>query len=141
MSKAFSRKQEIAIDRHEGRVLRVDDEEAHHAHGHLHHFVGMRVVHEGTGLHEVELVDEGLAGLDMRLRQAADAIHAGRQDHAVPMDGCVLRQLVGDEDAHALAFHRLDGRPGRLPVIAPHAAPSCLRLVRAPPVRPQGGIP
>ena len=28
------------------RVLRMDDEQAHHAHRHLHHLVGVRVVHE-----------------------------------------------------------------------------------------------
>ena len=30
-------------------ALGVGDPQAHHAHGHLHHFVGMRVVHEGAG--------------------------------------------------------------------------------------------
>jgi hypothetical protein len=39
---------EIAIDAAEGRVLRVDDEEAHHAHRHLDHLVRMRVVHVGA---------------------------------------------------------------------------------------------
>ena len=30
------------------RVLGVHDEHAHHAHRHLHHLVGVRVVHEGA---------------------------------------------------------------------------------------------
>ena len=97
----------------------MHDEKAHHAHRHLHHLVGVRVVHEGAALLQHELVDEGLARLDMRLRQAADAIHAVRQQHAVPVDGGVLGQLVGDEDADLVAFDRLDGRPGRLAVVAP----------------------
>ena len=42
---------------------------------------------------ELELVDEGLAGLDVRLGEAADAIHAARQDHAVPVHGGVLRAV------------------------------------------------
>ena len=37
---------EVAIDAPEGGVPGMHDEEPHHAHGHLHHFVGMRVVHE-----------------------------------------------------------------------------------------------
>ena len=97
----------------------MDDEHPHHAHRHLDHLVGMRVVHEGAGFHEVELVDEGLADRDMRLRQSADAVHAGRQDHTVPVDGRMFRQLVGDEDADAVAFDRLDCRARRLAVIAP----------------------
>jgi len=36
----------------------------HHAHRHLHHLVSarVRVVHEGPRLHQIELVDVGLAG-------------------------------------------------------------------------------
>jgi hypothetical protein len=73
-------------------------------------------------LPQLELVDEGLARLDVRLRQAADAIHAIGQALAVPVDRGVLRQLVGDEDADLVALDRLDGRPGRLAVIAPEIA-------------------
>ncbi len=47
---------------------------------HLHHLVGMRVVHEAAAAVELELVDEGLAGRDMRLREAANAVHAVRQE-------------------------------------------------------------
>ena len=117
--------------RRKRRVLGMHDERAHHAHRHLHHLVGMRVVHEGAAALELELVDEGLAHRDMRLGEAADAVHAVRQQHAVPMHGGVLGQLVGDEDADLVAFDRLDGRARRLAVIAPQLAPSCRARSRA----------
>ena len=105
--------------RHEVRVARMHDERAHHAHRHLHHLVGVRVVHEGARVLHLELVDEGLADRDVRLRQPADAVHAVRQQDAVPVDRGVLGQLVGDEDAHLVAFDALDRRPRRLAVVAP----------------------
>ncbi|OMP13455.1 hypothetical protein COLO4_01653 [Corchorus olitorius] len=113
---------EIAVDAMLRRVFRVHDDKAHHAHRHLHHLVGMRVVHEGAGLLHLELVDEGLAGWNVRLRQAAHAVHAGGQDHAVPVHRGVLGQLVGHEDAHAIAFYAFDRRAGALAVVAPEMA-------------------
>ena len=104
------------------RVLGMHDERAHHPHRHLHHLVGMRVVHEGAAAIEHELVDEGLADGDVRLGQPADAVHAVRQQHAVPMHGRVLGQFVGNEDADLVALDRLDGRTGRLAVIAPQSS-------------------
>jgi hypothetical protein len=112
-------KDEIAIDPHEFRIARMNDERAHHAHCHLHHLIGMWVVHEGAALLQHELVDKGLARFDLRLGQPADAIHAARQQHAVPMDRGVLGQSVGDEEADLIAFDRLDRRPRRLAVVAP----------------------
>src|SRR5690606_1626763 len=100
-------------------AARVDHQQAHHAQGQLHHLVHMRVVHVAAVLAQGELVGVGLARLDLRLRQAADAIHAAGQDQAVPVDGGRLGQVVGDEDAHAVAFHRLQGRAGRAAVVAP----------------------
>ena len=97
----------------------MHDDRAHHAHRHLHHLVRVRVVHESPAFPDREFVDEGLARLDVRLRQSADAIHAVRHQHAVPMDGCVLGQLVGDEDADLVALDAFDGRPRRLAVVAP----------------------
>jgi hypothetical protein len=111
-------KDEIAIDPHEFRITRMNDERAHHAHCHLHHLIGMWVVHEGAALLQHELVDKGLARFDLRLGQPADAIHAARQQHAVPMDRGVLGQSVGDEEADLIAFDRLDRRPRRLAVVA-----------------------
>ena len=49
-----------------------------------------------------------------------NAVHAGRQQDAVPVDGGRLRQLVGHEDANAVALYRLDGRAGAGAVEAPH---------------------
>ena len=67
------------------RIARMHHDHAHHAHGHLHHLVGMGVVHEGAALLQLELVDEGLARRDVRLGEAANAVHAVRHEHAVPM--------------------------------------------------------
>ena len=97
----------------------MHDEQAHHAHRHLHHLVGMRVVHEGPAVLQLEFVDEGLARRDVRLVQSADAVHAVRHDHAVPMNGGVLGQSIGDEDANLVALDRFEGRTRRLAVVAP----------------------
>ena len=51
----------VAIDAVLLRVLGVDDEQAHHPHGHLRHLVGMRVVHVRARALQHELVHEGLA--------------------------------------------------------------------------------
>ena len=48
-------------------ALWVGDPQAHHAHGHLHHFVRMRVVHEGARAARFKLIDEGFAGRNVRL--------------------------------------------------------------------------
>ena len=111
--------QEIAVHGPEGRVLGMHDEHAHHAHRHLHHLVGMGVIHEGAGFDQVELVDIGLARRDRRMAEAADAVHAGRQDQPVPVDRCVFGQPVGHEDADAVSLDRLDRGAGGLAVIAP----------------------
>src|SRR5260221_3919809 len=44
-----------------------------------------RQVHERAALLYLNLVDEGLSRLDVRLRHAADPVHAVRQQHAVPV--------------------------------------------------------
>src|SRR3990167_5417878 len=49
--------------------------------------LAMRGVHEGAGPARDELVDEGLARADGRLRQARHAVHAVGQALAVPVDG------------------------------------------------------
>src|SRR3982074_2045636 len=97
----------------------MHDDHSHHAHGHLDHLVRMRVVHEGAAVLHLEFVDEGLAGLDMRLAKAAYPVHPARQDKTLPMDGRMLRQFVGDEDADLVALDGLDGRARRLTVVAP----------------------
>src|SRR5882762_1823603 len=110
---------EVAVYLELADVLGMNDEEPHHSHRHLHHFIGVRVVHVGTRPWQHELVDESLAGLDVWLRKSAHTVHAVGKQHAVPVHGRVLRQLVGHEDAHAVAFHRFDGGAGARAVVAP----------------------
>jgi hypothetical protein len=69
----------------------------HHSHRHLDHSARVGVVDERAALLQLELIDEHLFRLDVRLRHAADAVHPVRQQHAVPMYGRMLRQFVGDE--------------------------------------------
>ena len=111
----------------------MDHQRAHHAHRHRH-LVGVRVVHERALVLHLELVDEGLADRDMRLGETADAVHAVRKQDPVPVDRGVLRQLVGDEDAHLVALDALDRRTGRLAVVAPGAR-SCRARAGAAPAR------
>ena len=110
---------EVAIDRPHAGIARMDDEKAVHAEGDLHHLVEMRVIHQRAGLLERELVRERLARRDLRLIETAHAVHAVRDDEAVPVHRGPLGQFVRDEDAHAIAFERLDRRPRRRAVVAP----------------------
>ena len=112
-------KTKIAIDADELGIAGMHDEHAHHAHRHLHHLVGVRVIHEGPAFLKLEFVDESFSGLDVGLGQAADAIHAARHQHAVPVDCRVIGQLAGHEQAYLVALHCLDGGPWRLAVVAP----------------------
>ncbi len=99
--------------------LRMRHPQAHHAHRHLCHLVGMRVVHERPRPARDEFVDERLAHTDRRLGQSGHAVHAVGQALAVPVDAGVLRQAVGDEQAHPVALHHFDRRSGGLSVVAP----------------------
>src|SRR2546427_6452017 len=54
--------------------LRMRDPQAHHAHGHLHHLVGMRVVHEGAGAARRELVDRKSTRLNSSHSQISYAV-------------------------------------------------------------------
>ncbi len=110
---------EISVDPHQRRVFRMGNPETHHAHRHLHHFIGMRVVHEGAGAARHELIDEGFARRDSGLGQAGDAIHAIRQTLAVPVHGGMFRQFIRHENPHPVAFHHLDRRPRALAVVSP----------------------
>src|SRR4029079_3401849 len=58
---------EVAVDAPEGGILWMYDEGPHHSHCHLHHLVGMGVVHERATAIEHELIDEGLVHGDVRL--------------------------------------------------------------------------
>src|SRR5450830_1274743 len=110
---------EIAIHTHELRIFGMRDPESHHAHRHLHHFIRMRVVHEGAGAPCSEFVDESFTRRDTRLCQTGDAIHAVGQALSVPVYGGVFGQLVGDEDANAIAFDDFNRRAGTLTVVTP----------------------
>ena len=97
----------------------MKDEQAHHPHRLLHHLVEVRVIHVRPVLLDRELVLEGLARFDSGLIQAGHAVHPVRKDHAVPMHRGGLRETILDVDAEPVALHRLDGRAGRLSVVAP----------------------
>jgi len=110
---------EVAVDGVQGWVLWMHDDGTHHAHRHLHHVVGMRVIHERARVIHVELVHPGLARLNRGLREAGNTIHAMRQTYAVPVDCRVLGQPVGYEYSEPIALDAFDRRTGRLTVIAP----------------------
>ena len=116
---SVEKENEIAIDAVFSGIARMHDEEPHHTHGHLNHFVGMGMVHEGPALSEFELVDERLSRFDVRLRETANPVHAARQKLAMPMDRRMLGQPIGDKDANAVALHRLDRRTRALAIVAP----------------------
>ena len=124
---AVQQEGEIALDRRVRGVARMDDEQPHHAGRQLHDLVGVRVVHVRAVLAQRELVGPGLAGLDVRLRQPADAVHPAGQQDAVPVDAGVLGQAVRHEDAHAVAFERLDRRTRRRAVVTPGLHPGAGR--------------
>ena len=109
----------VAVDALRLGLPRMNDEQPHHAYRHLHHLIGMRVVHVGAVLAQRELVDIGFAGLDVRLAQATHTIHARGQIDAVPVDGGVLGQAIGHQDAHPIAFVDFDRRPRRAAVVTP----------------------
>ena len=100
-------------------VFWMHDEHSHHAHRHLHHFIGVRMIHVSARASQLELVDEGFTWLDVRLSEAADAVHAVGKPLSVPMDSCVFRQLVGDKNTDLVTFNRFYGWAGRLTVVAP----------------------
>ena len=51
-------------------VFGVGNPGSHHAHGHLGHFIGMGVIHEGTGAAGDKFIHKSLPRLDCGLRQA-----------------------------------------------------------------------
>src|SRR5207244_12922580 len=59
---------EVAIDRRLVSVFRMNDNKYLHSHRHLHHFVGMRMVHLHAMLLQRELVSVSFSGRNMLLR-------------------------------------------------------------------------
>ena len=84
----------------------------------------VRVVEIGAVLVQRELVDGLLAGLDRLLGDAVNAVDAVGQFEAVQVQDRRFRQLVVDDDAHAVAFGHFNGGAGHAVVVAPHVHPS-----------------
>ena len=78
--------QEIAIHPMLVRIARMHDQAAVHAHDHLHHFIRMRVIHEGARFGHYKFVDESFSGFDLWLIQTTHAVHAIRH---TPRGGAV----------------------------------------------------
>ena len=102
-----------------GGLAGVDHDHAHHPHRHLGHLVVVRVVHQRAMLVERPLVAEGLTGLDRRLAQPTDTIHAMGNEDPVPVHSGRSGELVGDVDPHPISLHCLQGRSVHAPVVSP----------------------
>ena len=132
--------QKMAIDRFRISLLWMNDEEPLHAHRHLSHLVGVRIVHLRPMLNERKFVSIGLTRRNVLLRDATDAVHSVRQDEAVPVHCSWLRELVRDQDANAIALHGFNRRARCLPVITPAVDHHAGRTPVSPAQR-SGGIP
>ena len=92
---------------------------AHEPHGHLGHFIMVGVIGESPVLAKSPFMDKGFARLDGSLAEAPNPIHAGVQDHAMPVNGGRRRQAIGDVDADPVPLDRLYGGAMDLAIIAP----------------------
>ena len=110
---------EIPINLRAFRFLRMNDEKSHHSHCQLQHFIGMRMIHEGAVLPQRKFVNIGFTRTDMRLSEAADAVHSIGQKNAMPVNAGVLGQFVGHQNTNPIAFNRFDGRPRCLSIVTP----------------------
>ena len=77
---------------------------------------GMAMVPVGAGLPDLEAVGEGFARLDAAETHHRHAVHVERQQDAVPMEGGVLLEAIGDIHRHLLAFLPAQRRAGDLAV-------------------------
>src|ERR1700730_2376238 len=89
---------------------------------------GMAVVPVGAGLADLETVGKGLAGLDAVEIHHGNAVHAGRHQDTVPMDGGLLPEAVDDVDRHLLALLPAQRRSRDLAVDGEYAARLALDL-------------
>src|SRR6516225_6325336 len=112
--------QQITVDAR-NRLEFLDDQCAGQTASKLLQRVGVRVIPERAGVGRGELVDEALAGPDRLLCQAGHAVHRVRQANAVPVDGCVLAELVDHRDPHRLAPTNPQFRAGHGALIGPHS--------------------
>ncbi|MCY1281560.1 hypothetical protein D9M70_303700 [compost metagenome] len=92
------------------RLLRVDHDGAVHAHLFLQ--AGMAVVPVGAVLLHLEAVLVHAVRGDAGEAEARHAVHVGRQDHAVPVDGGVFVQAVAHPQGHGVAFAPAQQRAG-----------------------------
>ena len=90
-------------------LLGVCDPRAHHAHGHLRHFIGMWVVHECARAARYKLIHKGFTGSYGWLVQAGYTVHPIGQALTVPMHAGVLRQAVGHKQANLVTLYNLNG--------------------------------
>ena len=86
----------------------MGDPKTHHAHRHLRHLVGVRVVHKGAGAAGFKFVHKGFTHGNGGLVQTRYAVHAVGQALAVPMNTGVLGQLIRDKNAYPVAFHHFN---------------------------------
>ena len=91
-------------------VLGMGDPKTHHAHRHLRHLIGVRVVHEGARAASYKLVNKGFTHRNGGLVQTRYAVHAVRQALAVPMNAGVFGQLIRDKNAYPVALHDFNRR-------------------------------
>ena len=73
--------------------------------------VGVGVVPVGSALADGEFVGEHFAGPDGRKAKAGNAVHPGRDQGAVPVDGRVLAHPVMDVDAGEVPLPEAQGGP------------------------------
>ena len=64
----------------------------------------MTVVPISTVLLNLKLIYIHAIGSDAVEAQSRHAIHVGRQDHAVPVNGCIFAQLIPDPQRDRIPF-------------------------------------
>ena len=97
----------------------LHDQHAVKAARHLFEAVRMRVVPEGAGIDGIELVGEGPAGPDRRLRHVRHAVHGVGQPEPVPVDRGVFVEAVVEHDPQPVALAHADFGPGHAAAVAP----------------------
>ena len=70
----------------------------------------MGVIPIGAGLTDREFVNEGLARANAGEADSGHAIHLEGYDQAVPVNGCILVEFVGDGEPDILTFAQTDQR-------------------------------
>ena len=71
----------------------------------------MAVIPERAVLPHVELIGKGFTRSYAVKTDAGYAIHAGRQNHSVPVNGGVVCEMITDTQGYAIALPPAQGRP------------------------------